>query len=105
MEYFEEMALESPQLRPNVWKRYIDDTFVIWQHGSPSKQLFLKHLNNQQDSIKFTMEEEQDNRIAFLDVLVQREGLKMSTSVYRKATHTDRYLGISGKKTPTRIVF
>ena len=95
MEYFEEMALESAQLQPKVWKRYVDDTFVIWQHGSPSKQSFLEHLNNQRDSIKLTMEEEQDNRITFLDVLVQREGLKMSTSVYRKATHTDRYLNFN----------
>ena len=47
MEYSEEMALESAQLRPKVWKRYVDDTFVIWQHGSPSKQSFLEHLNNQ----------------------------------------------------------
>ena len=94
------MALESVQLQPKVWKRYVDDTFVIWQHGSPSKQSFLEHLNNQRDSIKFTMEEEQDNRIAFLDVLVQREGLKMSSLVYRKATHTDRYLNFNSHHHP-----
>ena len=46
MEHFEEMALESAQLWPKVWKRYVDDTFVIWQHGPPSKQSFLEHLNN-----------------------------------------------------------
>ena len=28
MEYFEEMALDSAQLRPKVWKRCVDDTFV-----------------------------------------------------------------------------
>jgi len=46
------------------------------------------------------MEEEQDNKITFLDVFVQREGLRMSTSVYRKATHTDRYLNFHSHHHP-----
>ena len=46
------------------------------------------------------MEEEQNNRIAFLDVLVRREGLKMSASVYRKATYTDRYLNFHSHHHP-----
>ena len=77
---------------------------MIWQHGSPSKQSFLDNLNNQRDSIKFTMEEEQDNSIAFLDVLVRREGQKVSTSVYRKPTHTDRYLNFHSHHHPKVLV-
>ena len=36
MEHFESVALESPQLQPKLWLRYVDDTFVIWQHGKDS---------------------------------------------------------------------
>ena len=37
------------------------------------------------------MEKESDGRIAFLDVLVERKGRKLSTGVYRKKTHTDQH--------------
>ena len=54
---------------------------------------FLLHLNNQQPSIRFTMETEKDNKLAFLDTAVLREpDGRLSTSVYRKPTHTDQYL-------------
>ena len=38
------------------------------------------------------MEKESDSKITFLDVLVERKGSKLSTGVYRKKTHTDRYI-------------
>ena len=38
------------------------------------------------------METEDDGKIPFLDVLITRNGTRLSTSVYRKPTHTDRYL-------------
>ena len=54
---------------------------------------FLSHLNQQHPSIRFTMETENDNKIAFLDTLVTRQpDGKLHTSVYRKSTHTDQYL-------------
>ena len=54
---------------------------------------FWQHLNNQQPSICFTMETEKDNKLAFLDTAVLREpDGRLTTSVYRKPTHTDQYL-------------
>ena len=42
--------------------------------------------------IKFTVEEERDGQLAFLDVLLRRDESKVSTFAYRKATHTNQYL-------------
>ena len=54
----------------------------------------MSYLNQQHPSIRFTMETENNNEIAFLDTLVTREPDaygKLLTRVYRKPTHTDQY--------------
>ena len=71
----------------------MDDTFVIWQHGQDNLGLFLEHLNGLHRCIQFTMEQERNGNISFLDVEVSRkEDGSLTRSVYRKDTHTDRYL-------------
>jgi hypothetical protein len=45
MEHFEKLALETGDLKPAVWLRYVDDTFVVWPHGPSSLQEFLCHLS------------------------------------------------------------
>ena len=91
METFEEQAIESASSKPKIWKRYVDDTFTILDRGRVDS--FLKHLNSQQSTIRFTMETENDNKIAFLDASVSRQpDGRLTTSVYRKPTHTDQYL-------------
>ena len=68
METFEEQAIESAPSKPKIWKRYVDDTFTILDRDRVDN--FLKHLNSQQPTIRFTMETENDNKIAFLDASV-----------------------------------
>ena len=50
----------------------------------------VEHLNSQQPTIRFTMETENDNGIAFLNVSVSREPDGRLTT--RKPTHTGQYL-------------
>ena len=91
MEMFEELALRTALHAPRIWKRYVDDTFCVMEREHV--ELFLEHINSLRSSIQFTMEMEKEGTLPFLDTLLTRgtEG-KIHTSVYRKPTHTDRYL-------------
>ena len=56
----------------------------------------MSSLNNFHKNLQFTFEEEQEDKIAFLDVLIHKQ--KNGTfhfSIYRKQTHTDRYLNFN----------
>ena len=95
MEAFESRALEEAPLSPSMWVRFIDDTFVLWPHTDEQLETFHTHLNSINPSIQFTYEKEREGKLPFLDVCVQRKGDTISTSVYRKATHTDQYMYIN----------
>jgi hypothetical protein len=93
MEKFEQLAIQSAPLKPRYWFRYVDDTFVVWSHGEEELVRFLDHLNSVHPKIQFTMEREADNELSFLDVLARRRADgSLGHLVYRKPTHTDRYL-------------
>ena len=92
MEFFEDRALTSTVIPPRLWKRYVDDTFVILQQSH--REDFLQQINSVDPSIQFITEEaKQDGSMPFLDTLVtpQDDGT-LTTSVYRKPTHTYLYL-------------
>ena len=48
--------------------------------------------------ISFTIEEESDQQVAFLDTLVSHKDITITIGVYRKATYTDRYLDFSSHR-------
>ena len=87
MEAFEKQALEASLRRPTFWVRCVDDVFSIWPHDTQTLDEFLGHLNSHKQAIQFTMEKEEDGKIAFLDVLTLA-----TTSIFCKKTHADRYM-------------
>ena len=92
MEQFEIRALQSSSNPPLLWKRFVDDTFVIINKAH--KDGFLTHINLVDHNIQFTAEEPgPDGSLPFLDILISpdEEGT-LVTSVYRKPTHMDQYL-------------
>ena len=70
MEMFEELALTTAPHAPRIWKRYVDDTFCIME--AEHVDHFLNHLNDLRPTIKFTMEQEKDGNLPFLDTLLSR---------------------------------
>ena len=92
MEYLEQKALSTAPHSPRFWHRYANDTFVI--HKEANKQGFLQHINSVDPAIRFTVEDnKEDGSIPFLDIIVKPEvDGSLSITVYRKPTHTDKYL-------------
>ena len=78
--------------KPVLYKRYVDDTFLLFRDRQHSVQ-FLNYLNNKHININFTCESEESNTLPFLDIAVTRSGCQFSTSIYRKPTFSN--LGIS----------
>ena len=73
------------------WTRYVDDTFAFIKPDSI--QTVLQTLNSYDAKIQFTYETENEQKIAFLDVLIERNARdKLETSVYRKQTNNNIYI-------------
>nr|VZI45166.1 unnamed protein product [Spirometra erinaceieuropaei] len=80
--------------KSKFWARYVDNTFVVIDRDQ--LLTFKERLNAVFPDIQFAMEEEENNQLAFLDVLVCRKdcgGLK--TKVFRKTTNTMQVLNFN----------
>jgi hypothetical protein len=55
----------------------------------------LNKLDKKTKSIQFTKEIESENSIAFLDLHIKRVENKIETKVFRKTTHSNRYLNFN----------
>ena len=92
MEHFEKEALETAPHPPSLWKRFVDDTFVLLK--TQHKEEFFHHINSLDKNIKFTAENTRaDGSMPYLDTLVTpKSDGSLQTKVYRKPTHTNQYL-------------
>ncbi|XP_076659914.1 uncharacterized protein LOC143363201 [Halictus rubicundus] len=104
MEHLENQILNDAPLKPTQWFRYVDDTFVVWSHGRDTLDNFLQYINSLHPNIQFTMEiENTDRSLPFLDVLITRKpDGSLGHQVYRKPTHTNRYLHASSHHHPAQ---
>ncbi|XP_068670998.1 uncharacterized protein [Montipora foliosa] len=84
MEVIEESAISSATVPPRIWKRYVDDSFVVIKKAAVHS--FHDTLNAVDPKITFTIEEENNGQIAFLDTLVSRKNGVAVIDVYRKPT-------------------
>ena len=93
MEYFEELALgQQCSISTPWWKRYVDDVICITKKDQVD--ILSNHKNQMDDHMKFTMQcPDNEGSIPFLDIKCTPNSIHtIYTTVYRKPTHTDRYL-------------
>ena len=77
-----------------MWKRFRDNVFVVWTHGSAVVNLFLDYLNSLDDTgkIKFTMQVTDENRLEFLHLKLKIVEEKINVNVYSKPTNSITYV-------------
>ena len=82
--------------RPKVWLRFLDDIFMLWQHGPDEltkfqefMQTFAKRRGMKTD-LQFTFEV--GTSVPFLDTNVSIRGNNLVTSLYSKKTDAHLYL-------------
>ena len=93
MEDIEEIAITTARHPPKWWFRYVDDSHACLKKGHVNE--FHQHLNSINPNIQFTVELEDtpaEQGLPFLDTITTRSGTRIEVNVYRKSTHTDRYL-------------
>ena len=88
---FEEKHIYMYRLQPLIYQSYIDNIFIIWQHGDEELEQFFNHLNSCSPHIKFTMETSNET-IPFLDTSVIIHGTNNMTTLYTKPTDSHNYL-------------
>lgn len=103
MEDLENNLLERSEKKPKLFVRYVDDIFIIWEHGDDELLKFFELANKQHQNIKFTIELENDRTLPFLDTLVIRTDNKLKFKPYKKPTHTDRYLDAKSHHHPAQL--
>ena len=90
MEDFQMRAKTDEFPEMNNWPWYVDDSVLKCRHNK--SQAILDHLNSiEPEHIKFTMEEEENNKLAVLDLglNVNRKKKKLEFSVHYKKTNTN----------------
>lgn len=85
MAHFERQHVYSYPLQPSMWLRFIDDIFMLWDHGQHELSSFIDHLNQAHDTIKFTRESS-PHKVHFLDMWVIKTGTCLHTDLYVKPT-------------------
>ena len=123
LEYFEAFLyeLEVPDnIKASVWKRYVDDCFIIYKHSSSDFQRFMDKLNSLDPCIKFTCEQAEPGisrnlpnevveSLPFLDLMVMRyldrntNTISNKLAIYRKECHSGSYIhSLSCQPTSTK---
>ena len=91
MQKIEEQIMPLIQNFSLFWYRYVDD--VITCMDKDEIQNALSAINSINSNIQFTIEMEQNACLNFLDLKINGDAMgNLSFGVYRKPTHTDRYL-------------
>ncbi|KAJ8051119.1 hypothetical protein HOLleu_04569 [Holothuria leucospilota] len=92
MHIFERSFFDKCALQPSVVFRFIDDYFLLWDHGLECLNHFIDLLNAECTSLRF-IHTSSSVSVDFLDVIITKNpDFSISTDLFVKNTDTHQYL-------------
>ena len=69
--------------------RYIDDILLVSKENLTNKEEILNLFNNITPGLIFSLEREQDGKLNFLDLTINKGASELTFEIFRKPTTTD----------------
>jgi hypothetical protein len=66
--------------------RYVDDILILYNTNFTNINSTLSDFNSLHQKLQFTMENEHDNQLNYLDLTIKRTPKQLSFEIYRKPT-------------------
>ena len=89
--FFEDKFVYTYKVQPLLYKRFIDDIFIIWTQGRDKLDDFISHLNNCDSNFRFT-QDISEHSIHFLDTTISISNNGLKSDLYSKPTDSHNYL-------------
>lgn len=102
MEELLKTSISKLDIKPRAFTKYVDDLFGIVKIGAIQET--LDELNKFHPQIKFTLEEEIDGSLPYLDTLVTRKGNIIKVDWYQKPTSSGRIINYFSNHPKTIIM-
>ena len=78
---------QATNVKPIFYKMYVDDIFAVFESESHA-DAFYSYLNTRHENIKFTFEKERDNKLPFVDILINNNESDLQTLIFHEKTYT-----------------
>jgi hypothetical protein len=91
LQYIESINIYDINQKHNVivYFRYVDNILLVYNEETTNINLTLQEFNNVHPKLIFTIEKEENSKINFLDITIQRTENKLTYGIHRKITATD----------------
>ena len=71
------------------YTRYVEDIFIVYDNTKTTIEDIQSYTDHIHKNLKFTITQETNEQISFLDILITRQEQKLDINIYRKNTTTD----------------
>jgi hypothetical protein len=94
LQYLEHTILYDIHLHHHIisYYRYVDDILLFFYTHITNIQGVLQEFNTVHPKLQFTLEEEVNNRLNFLDITIIRSNDSIQSNIYRKPMATNTFI-------------